>query len=335
MFFKRAAQASSGLSFEAALSYAPGELLQGGKMKFEDMVILTRVLDAGSMSLAARQLNLSPATVSSIVRRVELEIGVRIFERTTRTLRPSEDGLVLLKACREMLDRWQWAMDQVRGVERGVAGTVHISAPSDTAHQLLTPVLGALAGEHPDLQVVVHSSDVVHHLHRDAMDMALRYGELPSGGLMARNLAECPSVLVASRSYLKRQGHPASLEDLGQHRCLSLKRDGKVVTSWTLESQGEVHKVEFRGQLCGDGLLARRWALEGVGIAYKNLFDVIDDLERGSLVQVLPQYTGPLDVIHAVFPGPGHLPDRVRVLDEAVSAAFKARARRCEAWLAR
>ena len=296
------------------------------------MELLVRVAEAGSMTKAARQLQLTPAAVSAAVGRIEQALGVRLFERTTRAMHPTKEGLVVLDGCRDVIRRWQHTLEEVRG-SRGPAGTVNLSAPADTSYQVVGPTIARLAEQHPELRVVVHVGDGVQHLHRDALDMAIRYGALPDSSLRARRLASSPSILVAAPAYLAAAGTPTRVAHLERHRLLTLHVAGAPATRWVLFQGDTQHDVPVHSPLCGDGLLARRWALEGRGIARKSLVDVIDDLERGELVRVLPDWHGAPTPIHAVFPSRRYLPSRVRVVDEALGAAFTARNARCAAWL--
>jgi len=302
-------------------------------MKLAEMELLVRVAESGSMTLAARQMHLTPAAVSATVRRVEEALGVRLFERTTRSIHPTDEGRAVLDGCHDVVERWQQTLEQVQGGAPGLSGTVHISAPADTSYAVLAPVIAALSREHPKLQVVVHSSDAVQHLHREAIDMAIRYGKLSDSALAARRLVACPGLLVASPDYLELWGAPRDPAQLVQHRCLTLQLANAPVSTWTLHGAGGQTDVALESPLCGDGNLVRQWALAGVGIARKSLFDVIDDLEAGRLVRVLPDFTIGDGVIHVVFPSRRFLPARVRAVDAAVTAAFDARSARCDRWL--
>lgn len=299
------------------------------------MELLVRVAETGSMTLAAQQLHLTPAAVSAAVQRIEEAIGVRIFERTTRSLNVTDEGAQVIDGCMDVVERWQRAVDSAREHKSGVAGTVHLSAPADTTYQLLETIVVEVCAEHPALRVVLDTSDVVKHLHGDAIDMAIRYGPLSDSTLSARKLAECPAILVASAAYLKEAGTPTKLRQLSDHRCLALQLSGEPTVRWQLYGKGEQHALTLDSALCGDGYLARRWAVAGMGIAYKSLFDVIDDLEEGRLVHVLPEYSDRPMPIHVVFPSRRFLPARVRALDAAITRAFAARAERCRAWLKR
>lgn len=229
------------------------------------------------------------------------------------------------------MERWQRALDDVRGDE--LRGSIHLSAPVDTSYQVLEPIALKLCAAHPKLRVVLDTSDVVQHLHRDAIDLAIRYGPMQDSSLQARRLSESPGILVASPQYLREHGVPGHPDELSDHRCLTLQRANVPSVSWQLWRGEEAFTVRIESPLCGDGYLARRWAIAGMGIAYKTLFDVIEDLEEGRLVRVLPDISGGPIPVHVVFPSRQFLPRCVRVLDESIANAFAARQARCDAWL--
>ncbi|TNF28409.1 MAG: LysR family transcriptional regulator [Deltaproteobacteria bacterium] len=298
------------------------------------MTLLVRVAEAGSMTLAAKQLHLTPAAVSAAIQRIEGVLDVRIFERTTRSLHPTDEGLAIIDGCRDVVGRWARVLEEARAQRAEVVGVVHLAAPADTTYEILESVVTALCTEHPKLRVVLKTGDVVQQLHREAIDMAIRYGPLRDSTLSVRKLAELPEILVASPSYLAERGVPETPQSLARHRCLTLHRANAPPVAWQLHRDGTVQAVAVESPLCGDGYLARRWALAGMGIARKSLFDVIDDLEAGRLVRVLPEYTCGDSGIYAVFPSRRFLPTRVRAVDAAITRRFSTRAARCRAWLA-
>lgn len=298
------------------------------------MELLVRVAETGSMTLAAQQLRRTPAAVSAAVQRAEEALGVRLFERTTRSLHLTDEGDVIIAGCQDVVRRWQRTLDEARGEGAQLEGTVHVSAPADTTYQLLESVVAELCTQHPKLRIVLDTSDAISQLHRDAIDMAIRYGTPRDSTLTARKLADAPTVLVASPDYVQRHGAPTAPEDLLAHRCLTLRRSGVPTAVWQLRRDGTTTDVELDSPLCGNGFLARRWAIAGMGIALKSLFDVVEDLESGRLVCVLPQYEGERLGVHVVFPSRRFLPARVRALDRAIAERFAARAQRCRAWWA-
>lgn len=302
-------------------------------MRTEEMHLLLRVAESGSMSLAARQLHLTPAAVSASLRRIETALGARLFERSTRSLRPTEEGLVVLEGCHAVLERWSQTMEEIHGPQRSLSGTVHVSAPSDTAYQLLAPAIADLQAEHAGLQIVLHCADTLHHLHRDAIDMAVRYGSLVDSELSSRRVSDQPGILVASPGYLAKHGTPQTPEDLGQHRIITLQLASKIADTWVLGRGKQESRITLNQPLCADGHLARQWALDGHGIAMKSLFDVIEDLEQGRLVDALPGYrTAPIP-IHLLFPSRRYTPLRVRAVEQVLRPLFEARERKCRSWV--
>ena len=302
-------------------------------MKMRDMTLLVRVAETGSMTLAAQQLHLTPAAVSAAVQRIEDTLGIRVFERTTRSLHPTDEGLVVIEGCVDVIDRWQRALDDARGQRAELEGTIHLAAPTDTTYSVLQEIIVQMCEQHPKLRIVLNTSDTVQHLHREAIDMAIRYGTLTDSTLSTRRLSNGPRLLVASPDYLSRWGTPTHPTELTEHRCLTLQLSNTPTVSWRFHRGEEIIPVTIESPLCCDGYLARRWAVAGMGLAFKNIFDVIDDLEEGSLVRVLPEWDGGRVSISALFPSRRFLPARVRALAEVITARFTARAERCDAWL--
>lgn len=233
-----------------------------------------------------------------------------------------------------MRERWQQTLEELQSPNAIHAGTVRIAAPGDTAYQILAPAILNLSRIQPRLQVVLHCGDTLQHLHRDAIDMAVRYGKLKDSNLMARKISEQPSVLVAAPSYLQQHGSPKTPAELVEHRTITLQLASTPQDSWTLRAFKNKEQIRLDNPLCADGHQARQWALQGHGIAMKSLFDVIDDLESGKLAQVLPKFTGPTMAIHLLFPSKRDVPARVRAVEQLLRHVFESRDHRCTAWLA-
>lgn len=327
---------------ETMMSHALPELMGQIKapenkntMKIREMQLIIRVAETSSMTLAAQQLHMTPAAVSAAINRIEKSIGIRLFERTTRSLHLTDEGAVILGGCEEVVMQWQQTLDDAKGHRTELEGTVHLSAPADTSYQILQGVVAQLCVEHPKLHVVLNVGDAVHHVHREAIDMAIRYGPLQDSTLTARKLLDSPRILVASPAYLNQNGEPKTLQSLTTHRCLTLHLSNTPTVEWTLHGHNETHTLSIESPLCGDGFLARQWAISGMGIAFKCLFDVIDDLEAGRLIQILPDYIGDRVAIHVLSPSRRFQPTRVKALTHMLMAHFGAREERCQSWLNR
>ncbi len=294
-------------------------------MQLDDLHLFARLAQAHSLSEAARQLGQTPAAVSARLKRMEQELDVRLIERTTRTLRLTPEGERFLQTCDIMTTAWTQGQSLLRQGARGLTGRIDIAAPSDTSTQFLGPWLADYAALHPRLTITLHVGDRMHDLPREAVDIAIRYGELADSSLVMRNLIKSQRVLVAAPAYVERSAPVAAPADLANHVCLAwLSRDQPNV-QWTFQSpSGAAETVIVKPALCADGLVVRQWALAGRGIAYKALVDVATDIREGRLVRLLPDHAGESAPIRAVMPSARYLPARVRGLLEYLAARFGA-----------
>ncbi|MGH8445850.1 MAG: LysR family transcriptional regulator [Solimonas sp.] len=305
-------------------------------MHLDDLRLYVRVAQAGSLSAAARQLGLSPAAVSAAIKRIEAAQRVRLIERSTRALRLTPEGETFLDGCLRILDQWEQTRSALQ--DGGAAhGEVRISAPSDTAHSRLSPWLAEWQRTHPGVNVTLLVSDRVQDLMRESVDIAVRYGVLADSGLVARPLCSGPRIIVAAPDYLKKHGTPKTPDELTRHHAVFLLIDGRPYRDWPLwrGRQQQATRVRMQGNLCGNGQLVRQWALQGRGLASKALVDVIDDLEAGRLVQVLPDHHGGELPVQAVLPGRGHTPQRVRELLVLLTGRYAELHARMQVWRGR
>ncbi len=272
---------------------------------FADLLVFVRAVELGSLSAAARALELTPASASVALKRLEAELGVQLVARSTRNLRATSEGERFLRACREALRVMDEAEDVLRGDGAELRGRLTLSAPSDLGRNLLAGWLDAFLAEHPRLQLRMDVSDRMADVYRQPFDLAIRYGTPPDSQLVAVPLlANCRRVLCASPAYLARRGAPATPEALANHDCLRfVVRDG-IHQRWTFQSPtGDAVAMQVRGdRVSEDGDLVRRWALAGHGIAYKSWPDVAHDVAEGRLVVLCPDWIGehaPLNLVCA------------------------------------
>lgn len=206
---------------------------------------------------------------------------------------------------------------------RAVEGRIHIAAPTDTSAQFLAPWIGDYVRMHPRLVVTLRVGDRMHALPREAIDIAIRYGELSDSSMVSRTLVRAHRVLVASPRYLERSPPLQSPADLVNHRCLAwLSRDQPKVQWSFVAPTGAAETAIIHPALCGDSLLVREWALRGDGVAYKAHVDVAADLRAGRLVRLLAKYEGEAVPISAVMPSGRHMPTRVRAMVDHLAERF-------------
>ncbi len=291
-----------------------------------EMQVFLRVVEAGSFSEAARQLGMTPSTVSKLIGRIEARLGARLLERSTRRLSLTKEGGVYYERGQNLLNE----LDAVeRDLTRGAAsisGTVRVSASVGIGLLAIEPLLPAFWREFPHILLDLSISDEVVDLYLDRTDVAFRVGRLASSGLTAIRLGSTSRKIVASPDYLRRAGVPRSASDLARHACLgfNFRRSAPV---WQIrEDGGRIVDSRVSGPLlANNGETVRRMALAGMGLARMGEFHIRDDLRSGALVEVLAEaVAGDSEDVHAVFLGGDHMPRRVRALLDFMTPRLRA-----------
>jgi DNA-binding transcriptional LysR family regulator len=261
-------------------------------LRLDDIEVFVNTADHGSLSAAARSLDISPALASAALKRLEDELQLRLFARTTRSLRLTSEGEHYLRHAREAVRQLREGHEAIRQGQQEFAGLLKISMPSDVGRNVLLPWLDAFQAEYPAISLQLFVSDRVADMYRQPVDLALRYGKLDDSSLVAMPIAPANRrALVASPEYISRHGAPANLDELARHNCLRFALDDVLYDRWAFPAQGKV--VQVRGNRSSDDAdLVRRWAVAGLGIAYKSRLDVTADLKAGRLRLLLPDVMG-------------------------------------------
>lgn len=259
-----------------------------------DLQFFVRAARAPSLSAAARELGLSPQAASAALKRLEAALGFRLFVRSTRSLRPTPEGLVFLDACEQGLGLIVQARERLSAGREALAGRIRLSMPSDLGRNVVLGWLHVFRERHPGVEFELQLTDRIAGLYREAVDVALRYGQPSDSQLVALALApDNRRVLCASPAYLARHGRPAHPAELARHRCISFRLADRPHEHWRFEREGEAQVIAVAAALrCDDGDAVRRLALLGEGVAYKSRLDVADDLRRGSLLALCEDWQG-------------------------------------------
>lgn len=273
-------------------------------LRFDDLLLFVRAADLGSLSAAARGMDMSPAVASAALKRIEQQLGARLLARSTRSLRLTAEGegfLVYARAALGQLDEGRRLL--ARGQDQ-VSGVLQLSAPSDFGRNLLLPWLDEFQREHPLLTVRLLLGDRIADLFRQPVDVALRYGEPEDSSLVALPIApDNRRVLCAAPQYLARCGVPRQLEQLAQHNCLLYMLGSRVHDHWGFyDGKRHVSLTVSGDRFSDDADVVRRWAVAGMGIAYKSWLDVSTDVLAGRLRLILPELQGertPLNLLCA------------------------------------
>jgi DNA-binding transcriptional LysR family regulator len=276
-----------------------------------------RVAELGGVAAAAREQGLLNATATAAIRRLEEQLGAKLFMRSSRALRPTVEGEAFLQRCQAALAAVDEAAAELRAPLTQVRGLLRLGVPMDLGTQVIRPLLDEFMALHPQLQVDLSVSDRVADLAREPVDAAIRYGDAGPGQIVRPLVQDNHAILVASPVYLRRAGTPRRLDDLASHEMLGMRIASRPGHRWTLFDRGRPVTLQMRARRSTDnGLLARQWALDGWGIALKSRLDVAADLAAGRLVRVLPQVQSqPYPLVLALARGT-HLSARVRTLGD-------------------
>ncbi|WP_439669383.1 Transcriptional regulator, LysR-family [Cupriavidus necator] len=289
-----------------------------------DIGLFLRVLDLGSISAAARSLDLSVAVASQRLQRLERELGVRLLHRTTRRLHATPEGAVLAEQGRALVDDLEALGTSLRQAGTGVSGTLRVTTSSSFGRLYISPLLPEFLALHPGLTLSVNLTDNVLDLVSAGFDLAIRIGALDDSTLVARRLANNRRLLCAAPDYLRRRGTPRTPQDLARHDCLVLVGSQGRQDVWRLgDGAGGEIAVRVRGRIeANTGELLSDAALAGFGIALHSTWHVCADLRAGRLVQVLPDYPLADTGIYAVMPQRRLVPPRVRAFVDFLAGRF-------------
>ncbi len=295
---------------------------------FKQIATFVSVVQRGSLSAAARHEGIAPAMVSRRLDALESRLGVKLLQRTTRRLSLTPEGAAFVEDCQRILSELEAAETAVaaRGVE--ATGHLRVTAPAGFGRRYIAPLAAEFAREHPRLYVSLDLSDRVADLLAEGFDCAIRFGEQADSSLVRIKLGESLRVVVAAPAYVRRHGAPSHPAELARHQCLTLG-DGAGAgpppqRGWSFTIDGVPSTLRVAGALtCNDGAVLHDWALAGLGLAWRSLWEVGDDIRAGRLVSVLDRYAAAPTPIYCVFPAHKHLPRRVRLFVDRLKAAFE------------
>lgn len=249
-----------------------------------------RVFELGSMSAAARDQRISAAVASSRISQLEEHLNVRLFQRTTRQLNPTEQGVIFYRGACKILDAVEEAEAEINKVTQTPRGTLYIAAPLGVGRRLVAPAMPAFKEQYPLIDIRLRLSDRRLDVAKEGLDVAFFLGVPEDSTLRIRKIADCPRVLCAAPDYVARRGMPRTGADLtgGKHDCLNLRYPGAPEFQWPLETSEGVRRIAVKGPFeSDDGDVLTGWALTGQGIILKPVFEVAEHLASGALVKVL------------------------------------------------
>lgn len=258
-------------------------------IRLEDVTLFVRSAMLGSFSNAAREAGLLPGQVSAAVNRLERDLDKRLFVRSTRSLRLTAEGEKYLPFAQEMLEVVQAGAESLHSGDNEIRGELRVAVPSDIGRNVLLPLITRFCQQYPKISLRLSLSDQVSDVFRDPVDIAIRYGVLDNSSYVALPVAEDNRrVLAASPDYLAQHGRPKTLDEVVNHHCLLFTMNNQVYDKWSFPENGMRRQLIVKSRmLCDDADIARRWAVDGMGIVYKSWIDVSADVLAGRLEVLL------------------------------------------------
>lgn len=260
----------------------------------ESLRVFVRVVERGSITAGGRDLRLTPAVASKRMKELERRLGVRLLNRTTRRLTPTEAGQIFYDHASQVVKALEDAEAVIAGHAGKPRGAIRVTAPLGIGKRIVAPLVPLFVERYPETTVQLRLSDRKVDILEDGLDAAFFVGRPPDSTLKLRKIADCPRVLAASPAYLERHGTPRTHADLARHNCLLLRFPRSPEYFWTLATPNGPLRCDLAGNYdSDDGDVLTAWALDHRGIVNKPRFDIDAHLSEGRLVEILPE-TPPL-----------------------------------------
>jgi DNA-binding transcriptional LysR family regulator len=293
-------------------------------LDLNDILIFARVVEAGSFTAAARLLGMPKATVSRRIAALEREVGMRLIQRTTRSLNMTDAGRLYYEQSSQALRTIEDANLRLAEARAEPSGTIRISAPVGFGDSFLTGAVSDFLGEHPKTRVELCLTDDQLNLVESGIDLAFRTGILPDSTLVARKLGSTHRILCASPDYLARRGVPAMPADLARHHCV-IAGPSTASAHWVLDGPHGQETVTVSGRFAANEMRAViAAAIAGFGIAQLPNRIAETSIGDGRLRRVLGDYTTPVGGLYAVYPSSRHLSPLVKAFIELAAGRLSA-----------
>lgn len=289
-------------------------------MSYLDNVrVFVRVVELGTLSSAGRDQRVTPAVASNRIKELERHLGVRLFNRTTRKLTPTEHGRVFYDAAVKIIEAVNEAENAIADLSRNPKGSLRITAPLGMGRRLIASGIPEFHDLYPDIEVRLRLSDHNIDILSEGVDVAFKLGILEDSTLRMRGILNCERVICGAPAYFEKRGIPATPGALisENHDCLLLRYPGSKEYYWMLRTPEGMRKFELAGPYdSDDGDVLTQWALEGRGIINKPLFEVKAHLNSGALMEILKDTPPPAVQLAAIYPHKRYQDPKVRLMIE-------------------
>ena len=291
--------------------------------RLKRMSVFAMVVECGSFTGAARQLEMSVSSISQTVSKLETELNVKLLNRSTRRIGLTEAGRIYYQGCRRMLQEVQEVHEQLYAFNNTPTGTLRIGCSSTMAQNVLATMTAEMLKEYPGLSVNLVTGIPAPDLIADGLDVVVRVGALQDSGLFSRRLGSMPMVVCAAKSYLAQHGTPEKPSDMTNFSWLeySVRPDSNFEL---IAPEGITTQISPQGRfVTNDSQTMIRWLNAGAGIAYAPLMWVIEEIKRGEVEILFKKYHSDPRPVYALYTEKDKMPLKVQVCIDYLTEYFK------------
>ncbi|MCP5085541.1 MAG: LysR family transcriptional regulator [Rhodobacteraceae bacterium] len=267
--------------------------------------VFVRTIELGSITAAGRDQRLTPAVASNRIKELENRLGVRLFNRTTRRIAPTEIGRNYYNYATKVVEALDDAESAIAGFSKQPKGAIMVTAPLGVGRRIIAPLVPEFNEVYPEVDVRLRLSDRKVDLFGEGVDAAFVLGDLHDSNMKVRKISDCPRLLCAAPSYLEKHGEPATPQALidDNHKCLLLRFPGSEEYNWALQTEDGLRRYNVSGPFdADDGDVLTEWAVAGKGIINKPAFLVTKELKSGALVPILQSAPPPTASFACLYP---------------------------------
>jgi DNA-binding transcriptional LysR family regulator len=295
--------------------------------RFAELSAFVSVAEQQSFTKAAKQLGISTATLSQSIKSLEERLGVRLLNRTTRSVSLTPVGERLLGRLRPVLDDYEAALESINAFRDRPCGALRLTVPPPVAEFVLGPMLPRFMADYPDVRVEISVDPSLTDIVAERFDAGIRPGQRVERDMIAMRVAEMPVAIVGAPSYFARHGKPERPEDLREHKCIRLRFPSGALFHWRFQKKNKPIDVAVEGAATVDeGHLGVELAVGGAGLAYTLEAYAAPYLRDGRLVSVLQDWAPPPEVFYLYYPSRRQNPAALQAFIEFLKAGVKTRA---------
>ncbi len=292
--------------------------------KLEAMRVFCSVIEAGGFAAAAEQTGLSTSAVSRHVAQLEAHLNVRLLNRTTRRMSPTDAGFAYFERCTQLLTDLEETEASVSGEARHPRGRLRLAAPIALSVLRLAPAFAAFSQVYPEITLDIVLSDNVTDFTEEGLDLAIRVGRVGSENVVAKHIGETVMLIAAAPAYLARAGSPLTPDELTGHAGFTYAFSATGSHWEFVDHKGEALSIRVGGSIkANNGMFLAEMAVAGNGIVYAPCFILLPLIDRGLLVRLLPDWETRRLPIHAVYPTRRHLSAKVQAMTAFLTEWFE------------